>query len=801
MPKKVKQTARDAASDPFAKREASNYENPIPSREYILEQLEAFGPLGFRELIKHLKIKGQDSRHALQKRLGAMQRAGQIHCNRADEYGLVEKMDLLGGRVEAHRDGFGFVLQEGGDDIYLSANEMRRVFHGDEVLVSVVGENRRGQPEGKLVEIIARNTTRVVGRLKSEAGVFFVVPDNPRITHDILVDKNDCQRAQPGEYVTVQLTEYPDRRTRAKGMVAEVLGAPMAPGLEIDIAIRSHDIPYLFSDEVVAEAAKLADEPEEADKKHRVDLRQLPLVTIDGEDARDFDDAVYCERGWRGGYRLWVAIADVAHYVPVNSALDNEAFARGNSVYFPGRVVPMLPEAISNGLCSLKPKVDRLCMVAEMTLSATGKLTGFEFYEGVMHSHARLTYTEVAEALGLIEREPRPGLMERVAPVLPHLKDLNELFHLLRASRSKRGAIDFETVETQVVFNEKRKIDAIVPVVRNDAHKIIEECMLCANVATADFLQKSALEALFRVHEGPKPAKLENLRVYLSEMGLWLDGGDKPSPKHFQALMLKIKDRPDASLIQVMLLRSLSQAVYDPENNGHFGLAYEAYAHFTSPIRRYPDLLVHRAIKHMVRRRNKFKYVRKVRGASLLDRQVIYPYGKAEVLAAGAHCSMTERRADDATRDVMAFLKCEYLLEHVGKDFAGVITGVTGFGMFVELQDLYVEGMVHISSLGKDYFHFDAAMQRLVGERTGTIYRMGDPIQVTVAAVDMEQRKVDLMLAGGGAERSGDRRTKKSAKGKSPPRKKATGKAKKPRPKSRPRKKSASKTGRAKPAK
>ncbi|NNC54245.1 MAG: VacB/RNase II family 3'-5' exoribonuclease, partial [Pseudomonadales bacterium] len=494
------------------------------------------------------------------------------------EYGVVGKMDLLRGVVEAHRDGFGFVLQKDSEDIYLSANEMRRVFHGDEVLVSIAGENRRGQLEGKVVEIIARHTNRIVGRLKRDAGLYFVVPDNPRITHDILIDKGDRQKANPGEYVTVEITEYPDWQTRAKGIIAEVLGAPMAPGLEIDIAIRSHALPYEWPAQALDEAAELGEEPAKQDKKHRVDLRDLPLVTIDGEDARDFDDAVYCEPGKRGSFKLWVAIADVAHYVPLHSALDSEAFQRGNSVYFPGRVVPMLPEAISNGLCSLNPAVDRLCMVAEMTISAAGKLTGYEFYEAVMHSHARLTYTEVAEALGLIDRKPRQGLMQRVEPLLPHLENLNKLFHVLRNSRSQRGAIDFETVETQIVFNEQRKIDAIVPVVRNDAHKIIEECMLCANVAAAGFLQRSDLDALFRVHEGPKPEKLQNLRAYLGEMGLSLGGGDKPSPKDYQALMQGIDERPDAHLIQVMLLRSLSQAVYDPENNGHFGLAYDAYA-------------------------------------------------------------------------------------------------------------------------------------------------------------------------------------------------------------------------------
>ncbi|MBT8140360.1 MAG: ribonuclease R [Gammaproteobacteria bacterium] len=764
MPRKKPKSAK--RSDPHAAREARDYDNPIASREHIIAQLADNGPLDFRGLVKQLAIKGEDSRQALRKRLRAMQRDGQVLCNRAEEYGVVNKMDLLRGRVEAHRDGFGFVLQEHGGDIYLSANEMRRLFHGDEVLVSIAGENRRGQLEGKVAEIIARGITRVVGRLKKEAGGYFVVPDNPRIAHDILIDAADRQKARPGEYVTVEIRDYPDWHNRATGIVIEVLGEPMAPGLEIDIAIRSHALPYEFPDAALAEAERLGDAPEEADKKHRVDLRRLPLVTIDGEDARDFDDAVYCEPGRRGSFRLWVAIADVAHYVPVDSSLDAEGFQRGNSVYFPGRVVPMLPEQISNGLCSLNPQVDRLCMVAEMHISASGELKSYEFYEGVMHSHARLTYTEVAEALGLIDRPPRAGLMQRIEPVMPHLENLQRLFRVLRKRRNKRGAIDFDTVETQIVFDEKRKIDAIVPVERNDAHKIIEECMLCANVAAAGLLDASGLDALYRVHEGPKPEKLLNLRSYLGEMGLSLAGGDKPTPLHYQKLMQQIADRPDAHLIQVMLLRSLSQAVYDPENNGHFGLAYDAYAHFTSPIRRYPDLLVHRAIKHLVHSRKRCKQVKRVRGGGTWPREEIYPYDKSAMLAHGAHCSMTERRADDATRDVMAFLKCEYLLEHIGGEFDGVVAGVTGFGMFVELTDLYVEGLVHISSLGSDYFHFEPAMQRLVGERTRKIYQLGDSVRVSVAAVDMEQRKVDLALAGSSAAGDSKRGAKRARGGK-----------------------------------
>lgn len=739
---------RKKTIDPHAQREASRYENPIPSREYILEQLAAQTSLNFRQLVSALSVKGQDARSALRKRLRAMERDSQLMLVADEQYSLPGKVDRLEGIVEAHRDGFGFLLLKDQDDIFLSARDMRQVFHGDRVAVQIVGKNRRGLLEGRVAEVLERNTSVVVGRLKREQKNCFVVPDNPRITHTISVDSEHTLNANLGDYVNVEITSYPDWRAEAKGRVTEVLGEPMAPGLEIDLALHSFDIPHLWPEQALQEAGHLGAEPEEADKLQRVDLRAMPLVTIDGEDARDFDDAVYCEKQNDGSFRLWVAIADVSHYVPVGSALDAEANTRATSVYFPGQVVPMLPEAISNGLCSLNPEVDRLCMVCEMHISSAGQLAEYQFCEAVMHSHARLSYNEVAEALGLLEQPPRAALLKRLSKLLPHLEALEALFKLLRKTRSQRGAIDFETTETQMVFNAQRKIEDIVPVSRNDAHKIIEECMLCANVAAASFLEKSELPALYRVHEGPKAEKLINLRTYLGELGLSLDGGEKPDPKNYQALMQSIADRPDAHLIQIMLLRSLSQAVYDPENNGHFGLAYQAYAHFTSPIRRYPDLLVHRAIKHIVRSRKQNSHVHRVKGAKVIARKNIYPYDTEQMLALGAHCSMAERRADDATRDVEAWLKCEYLLERVGEEFTGVIAGVTNFGIFVELEDLYVEGLVHISSLGKDYFQFDAATQRLVGERTRQVYRLGDKVQVCVARVDLDQRKVDLDLQG-----------------------------------------------------
>jgi ribonuclease R len=735
-----KRSPRNAPSDPHARREAERYEHPIASREAIMEALrDADGPLLHAQLATFFGLSGERDEEALRRRLRAMQRDGQLHVDRRGAYGLVEAMHLVRCRVQGHRDGYGFAQPaEGGDDFYLSARQMRSLFDGDTVLVAQSGVDSRGRPEGKVVEILERGVSRVVGRYQEESGIGVVLPDNARINQDILIPPKQKGGAQHGQIVSAEITQYPEGRLGAKGRIVEVLGEHLDPGLEIDIAIRSHAIPYEWPEAALAEAGRLRDEPAEADKAHRVDLRKLPFVTIDGEDARDFDDAVYCEKRRRGGWTLWVAIADVSHYVAVGSALDEEAIQRGNSVYFPERVVPMLPEVLSNGLCSLNPGVDRLALAVEMQLTRDGELREFRFCEAVIHSHARLTYTQVAEVL-------ESGSSSAVASSLvPQLQQLHALYTALRRAREERGAIDFETVETRIVFNEARKIDAIVPVQRNDAHKLIEECMLCANVAAATFFERHALPVLYRVHEGPSAEKLENLRAYLGELGLGLRGGATPTPHDYQRLLAQIAERPDGHIVQTMLLRSLSQAVYRADNQGHFGLNYPAYVHFTSPIRRYPDLLVHRAIRSVIRSRVRSKLVHRVRGAGELERTRIYPYDEAAVVTLGERCSMTERRADDATREVQAWLKCEYLREHVGDEFDGVVSAVTSFGLFVELNGLYIEGLVHVTSLPGDYYRFDHAQQRLVGERSGRSFQLGSALRVLVAAVNLDERKIDL---------------------------------------------------------
>lgn len=742
--------------DPAAQREAEKYDNPIPSRELILRLLAERGaPATRAQLQQEFGLYDEDSIEALRRRLRAMERDGQLIYTRRGAYAPVDKLDLISGRVQGHREGFGFLVpDDGSEDLFLGPAQMRLVFDGDRVLGRVTGVDRRGRREGAVVEVIERAHEILVGRYYEESGIGFVAADNARIKQEVVIAPGSAGGAKPGQYVEVRITHWPTMSRQATGEVIEVVGDYMAPGVEIEVALRSYDIPSVWPQEVIDEAAKLSDQVAEKDKAKRVDLRHLPLVTIDGEDARDFDDAVYCEprkaSGWRlfaGGWKLYVAIADVSHYVSLGSALDAEAELRGTSVYFPSEVIPMLPEAISNGLCSLMPGVDRLAMVCEMTISKTGELTDFEFYEAVIHSHARLTYNKVSTMLEHPRSREAKALNEEYAEVLPHLKNLYDLYKALAKARQGRGAIDFETTETRMLFGEDRKITEILPTVRNDAHKIIEECMLCANVATARFMQELDIPALYRVHDGPKPEKVERLRQFLGSMGLSLTRkkGD-PTPEDYAAVLARVQDRPDAQLIQTVMLRSLSQAVYTPHNAGHFGLNYEAYTHFTSPIRRYPDLLVHRAIRSVIRSRRKTDLVRRA-GAGTLPKAAIYPYDLAELERLGEQCSQNERRADEASRDVVSWLKCEFMQDKVGENFDGLVTAVTSFGLFVELTDIYVEGLVHITALPADYYDFDAVQHTLTGERAGRVFRLGDSIRVKVVRVDLEERKIDFEMA------------------------------------------------------
>jgi len=732
--------------DPHADRESAKYDKPIPSREVILDLIRSGkGPMIREEIAEALDLTDEDNLEALRRRLGAMVRDGQLVSNRRGGFGTLDKMNLIKGRVIGHPEGFGFVSSGNDDDIYLSSRQMRRVMDGDEVLVRIAGHDRRGRPEGSIVEVVAHNTSKLVGRYFLESGISFIRPDNPRISQDIIIPPDEHGGAENGQMVLALITQQPSKETLPKGRVIQVLGEHRAPGMEILTSLYNYKIPHEWPENVETEVAALADEVIEEDKANRIDLRHLKFVTIDGEDAKDFDDAVYCEPLSRGGWRLYVAIADVSHYVKPGAPLDKEAWNRGTSVYFPGQVVPMLPEKLSNGLCSLKPEVDRLCMVCEMTFSAEGTVNRFQFYESIMHSRARLTYTQVAAMIAQ-QDDVKSGIRKQFHGIVHHIDHLYSLYRILRQAREERGAIDFETGETRILFDDQRKIEQIIPETRTEAHKLIEECMLAANVCAATLLEKSKLPALYRVHEGPTEEKLVNVREFLSEIGLGLAGGDAPTPLDYQHVLDQVNPRPDAHVIQSVLLRSMSRAEYREDNEGHFGLNYEAYTHFTSPIRRYPDLLVHRAIRGLLRSNKRVPHLKRAEGATPMALNRSYPYDDAWMSGAGEHASFTERRADEATRDVETWLKCEYLLDKVGDEFTGVVTAVVGFGLFVELSDLYVEGLIHITGLPKDYYYHEAAHHRLIGERTKRVFRLGDTLRVRVSRVDLEERKVDFDL-------------------------------------------------------
>jgi ribonuclease R len=727
----------------MAAREAQKYEHPVPSREAILEFLKQSGePLGFRELTEAMGIAGERDLDAIGRRLRAMERDGQLLKNRRGQYALVDLMDMITGRVLGHAEGFGFLIPDaGGEDLFLSPREMRMVLSGDRAVARVSGIDQRGRKEGTIIEVLERSHKTVVGRYVSENHVGFLVPSDKRISQDILIPRDGAGDAKPGQIVVAEIIEHPTRRSQPVGKIVEVLGDHMAPGMEIEVAIRAYDLPHVWPDAVQTEVSGLAPQVPDDAKEGREDLRATPLVTIDGEDARDFDDAVYCERVGKG-YRLIVAIADVSHYVKPGTALDREAVARGNSVYFPQNVIPMLPEILSNGLCSLNPKVDRLCMACEMEIDARGEIQEFRFFEGVMRSQARLTYTKVAAML--VDNDA--ALRQEYASLVPHLENLYALYKVLHKARQARGAVDFELPETKIIYDAQRKIDRIVPLQRNDAHKLIEECMLAANVCAAEFLVKKKVPAPFRIHAGPPAEKLTALREFLFELGVQLGGGDEPKAKDYAKLLTSLGDRPDARLIHTVLLRSLSQAIYSPDNIGHFALGFENYTHFTSPIRRYPDLLVHRAIRGILRKQSISDTIEAVQAHT-------------------DHLSMTERRADDATREVVRWLKAEYMMDKIGEEFDGIISGVTNFGIFVELAEVYVDGLVHITALGQDYYHFDPGKHRLMGERTRKVFRLGDKVRVKVAQVNLDEAKLDFELVDGGTPAGrGDRHPERRVK-------------------------------------
>ena len=721
-------------ADPHAAREAARYANPIPSREAILGLLEASeGPQIAEDIAARLGLTAPDRFDALGKRLSAMLRDGQVVQNRRGGYAPVQQTDLVPGVVIANPDGFGFLRPDaGGDDLFLPPFEMRKVMHGDRVLANVTGIDRRGRREGSIARVLEHRLTRLIGRFGFEAGIAYVAPDDKRVQRNVQIPPDATQGARDGQLVVCELTQPPDARRPPIGRILAVLGDKLTPSLVVEAAIHGHDIPHEFPAQVLAEATAVPLVVEEDMLDGRVDLRAVPLVTIDGEDAKDFDDAVYCEAN-RTGFRLIVAIADVSHYVRPGAPLDDEAQKRATSVYFPGFVVPMLPETLSNGICSLNPRVDRMCFVCDMQIDRDGQVTRSKFYEAVMNSHARLTYTQVWNAVGLDDDEAK----RQIGAQLPQVERLHQLYQVLAKARQQRGAIEFESSEVRFVLDNRGEVAQAGMLPRNDAHKLIEECMIAANVEAAKYLLQKRIPAPYRIHDKPPESKYEDLLEFLKEFKLSLPAWGKVQPRDFTRLLKKIRERPDAALLESVLLRSQSLAVYSPDNVGHFGLALEAYAHFTSPIRRYPDLLVHRAIKYALKGGKPDKYL----------------YPPHEMAALALQCSERERRADEAEREVDERYRAAWMEKHIGGQFDGVISGVTSFGLFVELDESKVNGLVHVTQLPHDYYHFDPVRKTLSGERRGKEYRLGDRVRIIVLKASLEERKIDFRLIEDKAER------------------------------------------------
>jgi len=723
--KRAASKRKHKAVDPEANIEARRYENPVASRTLLLETITEHGMMTMSAVFDELGV-SEDQEEGVSRRLGAMVRDGQLVQNRRGGFLPVDEKHFIRGHVMAHPEGYGFLVpDEGGDDLFLSGKQMRGVLHGDRAVVTVSGVDRRGRKEGSVISVIERANTTLIGRFFDDEGITYIVPDNKRITENILIPADMSGEASDGQIVKVEIIRQPTKRRQAAAKVVDVIGEHMAPGMEIEMAIHNHSIPYEFSDEVVAQADAFGESVNDKDKKGRLDLRDLPLVTIDGEDARDFDDAVYCEPR-EEGWKLIVAIADVAHYVDIGSVLDDEAYDRATSVYFPGRVVPMLPEALSNGLCSINPEVDRLCMVCEMFVNREGEVESYDFHEAVMRSHARLTYNIVARALDDGGFEDK-----RFEAVYPQVVNLHEMYQSLSTARKQRGTIEFDTSETVIEFTDDKRIKNIRPSERNVAHMIIEECMISANVCAARYIAKSKFPCLYRVHEDPTDEKIEDLRGFLSDLELKLGAPSrKISSSDYAELSEQIQGRDDYHVIQTLMLRSMKQAIYKAENSGHFGLSLTHYTHFTSPIRRYPDLLVHRALKHIIRKHKRSDYM----------------YTLERMVNMGEHCSNNERRANEATRDAEFALKCEYMLDKIGHEYPAHVTGVVPFGLFVELDEHYVEGLIHITSLPKDYYVFDPKTHLLTGENMGLEFGLSDPVRIRVTRVDMDDRKIDFEL-------------------------------------------------------
>ena len=730
--------------DSQAKLEEQRYENPIPSRVYIINTLEELGvPASHKKLCKKFAIKDQKQQNAIEYRLKAMLKDGQLIMNKKRCYSVAKNVKLIKGTVQAKKEGHGiFVPENGKKNLYIAPKAMLNLFDGDTILARCLTRDYKSRIEAIPAEVIKRGISKIVGKYyNNKYNDGYIVAENKCNNRRINIKSSDII-PNNGEYVLAEIIEYPDEFTEATAVVTEILGYQDKPRIEIDIAIRENDIPFVWSQEALQESKKISKKITSSEINERIDLRYLPFVTIDGEDSKDFDDAIFCAKKKQGGWRLYVAIADVSHYVKVNSRLDTEAQTRGNSVYFPDYVIPMLPERLSNVICSLNPKKDRLVMVCEMTISAQGRLSGYQFYEAVIHSQARLTYTQ---ALAFVSSKLTTN-DSKYAHIIPHIQEFYRFYQARIQHRNDKGAIQFDTTETNIIFNTHKKIRKIVPVIRNDAHKMIEEAMLCANIAAAKILLKNDMLALYRSHADISPEKQKSLADFLAGLGINISKTKKLSGKDIALLLTKAQQRTDFKIIQTVILRSMSTAEYSEVNIGHFGLGFKSYTHFTSPIRRYPDLLVHRAIKQLIRGKQDIKHTVKVSAASALAKKNNYPYKITEIHNLGVHCSATERRADIATRNTLVALKCEYAQKHIGSSFSGTVVTVTGFGLFIELDDILIEGLLHISQLPGNYYRFDKTHHKLIENNGSRVFKLGSKFQVIISKVDLEMKMIDLQL-------------------------------------------------------
>jgi ribonuclease R len=724
--------------DPNLELEKSRYADPIASRELLLKHLtEASEPVTAARLAKRLGLNSDSQREALSKRLAAMVRDGQA-LQSAEGYTTAAEAERVVGRVRGRASGEVLVMPEDGSaPLALARADTRTLMHNDRIEVRAVGTNDRGRRLARLIRRVGDSPARIGGTWHTAPGHGRVTPEDPAHWYSVEVALKDRLGAQDDDAVIVEITKRPLGEASAQGRVVEVLRNQRPADLAARFAIARHDLPQEFSESVLRAADRIGTVVREADRAHREDLRALPLVTIDGEDARDFDDAVFAETARGGGWRLLVAIADVSHYVRFGSDLDTEARARATSVYFPDRVLPMLPEQLSNHLCSLMPRVERLAFVCDMHVSKHGRLGKTRFYEAVIRSHARLTYDQ---AWGYL-KDPAASTDGALSPpIRTSLQTLYSVYQALKVARDARGALDFRGGEVKARIGADGKIEGFYAVMRNDAHRLIEECMIAANVEAAVALRLAKAASLYRVHGQPEDKRVTELQKVLNALQVGAAFSDKPTPREFRQLVERLGARPDGILLEGLVIRSLAQAVYQQTNIGHFGLALEEYAHFTSPIRRYPDLLVHRAIK-----------------AAVLPHSASgHKYSTSELQALGQESSQRERRADDASRDVMSYLRCLYLQPRVGESFDATISSALEFGLFVQLKEMPIDGLVHISAIPGDYWELESGGMGLVGQRTGRRWQLGDAVRVRLSRVDLAQRQIDFeLLDGEGARDSG----------------------------------------------